>query len=176
MRVSIVVAMTAERVIGRDGRLPWRIPADLRHFKALTWAKPVIMGRKTYRSIGGALPGRANIVVTRDAAFQAPGVHVVHGFEAALAAARGLVGDDGEAMVIGGADVFTAALPIAERLYLTEVHAEVAGDAFFPDYDREEWAEVSRETHAGEDGGPAYSFVVLERRKHGGGRCERPQG
>lgn len=174
MRVSLIVAMTADRVIGRDGRLPWHIPSDLRHFKALTLGKPVIMGRRTFESIGRALAGRPNIVVTRDRGFRAAGIAVAHGLADALTMARGMsAGDDGEAMVIGGAEIFADALPRADRLYLTEVHRAVAGDTFFPDYDRAEWAEVAREDHPGDDAEPGYSFVVLERRARAG-PPERP--
>ena len=166
MRVSMIVAMTKDRVIGRRGGLPWHIPGDLRHFKALTLGKPVIMGRKTHAAIGAALPGRPNIVITRDAGYASQGVAVVHGLDAALALARGLAKEGGadEVMIIGGAEIYRMALPQAERLYVTEVHAEVAGDTYFPDTPEDSWREISRQHHeSGGAGTPAYSFVVLER-------------
>jgi len=166
MRVALIVAMGENRVIGRAGALPWRLPEDLKHFKSLTMGKPIIMGRKTFRSIGRALPGRANIVVTRDRAFGADGVDVVHSLDDALATARdaaGALGAD-EIMVIGGAEIYAGALGRAGRVYLTEVHAAPDGDAFFPMFDPAEWTETSRKRHpgAGADG-PAYSFVQLDR-------------
>ncbi|MDP6574789.1 MAG: dihydrofolate reductase [Rhodospirillales bacterium] len=166
MRVSMIVAMTRDRVIGRQGGLPWRIPGDLRHFKSLTMGKPVIMGRRTHESIGIVLPGRPNIVITRDPGYASRGVNVVEGLDAALALARNFAeeGDANEVMVIGGAQIYRMALPVAERLYVTEVHAEVAGDTYFPDTPADAWREVSRQDHQADDAGaPAYSFIVLER-------------
>jgi dihydrofolate reductase len=160
MIVSLVAAVAANGVIGRDGDLPWRIPADLRHFKAVTMGKPVIMGRRTWQSIGRPLPGRRNIVISRDPAFAAAGAEVVASLEAALAAAA----DANEAMVIGGGEVYAAALPRADRLYLTEVHLAVDGDVHFPKIDRAAWRETAREDHPAADGNPAFSFVTLERR------------
>lgn len=162
MRVSMIVAMTKDRVIGSGGGLPWRIPGDLTHFKSLTLGKPVIMGRKTHVSIGGALPGRPNIVVTRDPGYASEGVAVVHGLDDALRLAE--EGGADEVMIIGGAAIYRLALPVAERLYVTEVHAEVAGNTYFPDTRDDAWREVSRQDHAADGAGaPAYSFVVLER-------------
>ena len=162
----MIVAMTKDRVIGRRGGLPWRIPGDLGHFKSLTMGKPVIMGRRTHETIGAVLPGRPNIVITRDPGYARQGVAVVHGLDTALALARDLAEEDGadEVMVIGGAEIYRMALPVAERLYVTEVHAEVAGDTYFPDTPADAWREVSRQDHEADDAGaPAYSFVVLER-------------
>jgi dihydrofolate reductase len=158
MRVSLIAAVAANRVIGQAGRLPWHLPDDLRHFKRMTLGKPVVMGRKTFQSIGQPLPGRPNIVVTRDEGWRAEGVRVVLSLADALVVAAGLAGD--EAMVIGGAELFAAALPIADRLYLTEVHRSYEGDVFFPLIDRTSWIEASRDDR---DGDPACSFVVLER-------------
>ncbi len=166
MRVSMIVAMTKDRVIGRRGGRPWRIPGDLGHFKSLTLGKPDIMGRRTHESIGIALPGRPNIVITRDPGYARQGVTVAHGLDAALAIARNLAEESGadEVMVIGGADIYRMALPVVERLYVTEVRAEVAGDTYFPDTPANLWREVSRQDHEADDAGaPAYSFVVLER-------------
>lgn len=162
MRISMIVAMTRERVIGRRGGLPWRIPGDLKHFKSLTLGKPILMGRKTHESIGKPLPGRSNIVITRDRGYGKEGIEVVHGLDGALGLAE--EGGADEAMIIGGAEIYRLALPVAERLYVTEVHAEVAGDTYFPDTPADAWREVSRQDHEADGTGtPAYSFVVLER-------------
>ncbi len=153
--------MTNRGVIGAHGALPWRLPADLRRFRALTMGKPVLMGRKTQESIGRALPGRANIVMSRNPALSIAGCIVVPSMEAALAWARGCE----EIMVIGGSRVYAAALPLAERMYLTEIHAEVDGDTYFPRYDRRDWIEQSRQDFpADEIHRVAHSFTVLKRR------------
>lgn len=160
MKVSLVVAMSPERVIGRDHDLPWHLPNDLRHFKALTLGKPVIMGRKTYESIGRPLPQRRNVVLSRDPAFAAPGCRVFTDLDDALERLAG----EPEVMVIGGAAVYALALPRADTIYLTEVHATVAGDTLFPALDPTCWREVSRERHGADERHPyAYSFVILER-------------
>lgn len=157
--LSFVVAMARNGVIGRDNQLPWRLPADLRHFKAITMDKPVVMGRKTFDSIGRPLPGRANIVVTRDPAYRAEGCRVVHSIEAALAAA----GDAAEVMIIGGADFYRQLLPRADRIYLTFIDAEFEGDTWFPELDPARWQERSREDHAPDEQNPyPYSFILLE--------------
>jgi dihydrofolate reductase len=166
MRVALIVAMAENGVIGRDGGLPWHISEDLKYFKARTIGKPVVMGRKTHQAIGRPLPGRPNIVVSRDPDFSVPGIHTAGGLKSALATAGDLAGDNGadEIMVIGGADIYCQALEGADRIYLTEVHAAVEGDARFPDFDRSEWREISRERHpAGGPGSPPYSFVILDR-------------
>ncbi len=166
MRLALIVAMAENRVIGRDNGLPWRIPADLRHFKATTMGKPVIMGRKTFQSIGRPLAGRTNIVISRDPTFAADGAAVVRDFQAALectdrAAARAGIE---EIMVIGGAEIYALALARADRIYLTEVHRAVDGDVRFPEIDRDQWRESRREDHpAATPDGSAYSFVVLDR-------------
>ncbi|MGH8469166.1 MAG: dihydrofolate reductase [Gammaproteobacteria bacterium] len=157
--LSIIVAMTRRRVIGAHGALPWRLPADLKRFKALTMGKPVIMGRKTHESIGRVLPGRINIVISRNRALNISGCIVVPSMEAALAWARGCE----ETMVIGGSSVYAAALPLAERMYLTEIHAEVDGDTYFPHYDRGDWIEQSRQDFPADET-VAHSFIVLKRR------------
>ena len=162
MRVSLVVAMAENRVVGRAGGMPWHISADLKRFKALTMGKPVIMGRKTFQSIGGPLPGRTNIVITRDASYGADGVLLAGGLDAALK----IAGGEGaaETMVIGGGEIYRMAMPLARRLYLTEVHIRVSGDTLFPVLDAGAWKEVGREDHDAEGlGVPAYSFVVLDR-------------
>lgn len=157
--ISFVVAMARNGVIGKDNQLPWRLPADLRHFKAVTMGKPIIMGRKTYDSIGRPLPGRTNIVVTRDPAYQAEGCVVAHSIEAGLVAA----GDAEEVMVIGGADFYRQLLSRADRIYLTLIDAEVEGDTWFPELDTARWHERSREDHVADADNPfPYSFIVLE--------------
>jgi dihydrofolate reductase len=158
--ISIVVAMADNGLIGRAGGLPWKLSADLRHFRAVTLGKPVIMGRRTWQSIGRPLPSRQNIVISRDAAFRASGATVVDSPETALRAAEPAA----EVMVIGGAEIYRAFLGQARRIYLTEVHGPVAGDTFFPDWSRAEWVEQSRENHPATLDAPAYSFVLLERR------------
>ncbi|GAB6053511.1 type 3 dihydrofolate reductase [Magnetospira thiophila] len=162
MRLSLIVALAENRVIGRANGLPWRIPGDLKHFKQITMGKAIIMGRKTFESIGRALPGRHNIAVSRDLAFAPDFVEVARTLDAALHAAAGW-GDE-EALVIGGAELYRQALPQVERLYLTEVHAQVEGDVLFPEWDREQWHELSRQRHEATDGAQyPYSFVTLER-------------
>ena len=166
--VLVLVAAVAENgVIGRDGDLPWRLPGDLKHFKAVTLGKPVIMGRRTFESIGRALPGRPNIVLTRDPAFRADGIQVVASLDAALPLAEKEAArlDADEIAVIGGANLYAQTLPRARRIYLTEVHAAPDGTVRFPRFERSEWREISRDgPHQGEDDAYAYSFVVLERR------------
>lgn len=157
-KLSLVVARADNGVIGRDNALPWRLSADLKHFKALTLGKPVIMGRRTFESIGRPLPGRHNIVLTRGD-WTAAGIVVVPSLDAALAAA----GPADEAMIIGGAAVYAAALPLAARVQLTEVHAAPAGDIRLPPFDPAAWAETAREDHAADGDAPAYSFVTLTR-------------
>jgi dihydrofolate reductase len=164
MILSLVVAMARNRVIGRDNKLPWKLPKDLAYFKRVTMGHPVVMGRRTWQSIGKPLPGRDNIVVTRNPAFVAPGATVVTSLDAAWRAA----GDAAEACVIGGTSLFAEALPIADRIHLTEVDAVVEGDTFFPEFDRSRWVEHEVERHAADDR-HAYPFriVVLERRAPG---------
>lgn len=162
--ISLVVAMSGNRVIGRGGALPWRLPEDMRHFRAVTLGKPCIMGRKTWDSLPKTpLPGRTNIVVTRRADLHAEGAVVAGSLEKAIERAQ--AESPSEICVIGGAEIFAHALPHARRIYLTEVHAQIEGDAFMPAFDAPEWKEVSREDYAGgESGQIAYSFVTLERR------------
>lgn len=158
-RIELVVAAARNGVIGRDNGLPWRLPDDLKRFKTLTMGHPILMGRKTFASIGKPLPGRQNIVLTRDAAFDAPGVSIVRSWEDAVAQA-----DGGTLMVIGGAEIYRLALPVADRIHLTEVEATVEGDAHFPTIDPREWREVSRESHsADERHALGMAFVTLDR-------------
>lgn len=159
--VTLVVATAVGGVIGRDNRMPWHLPADLAHFKRVTIGKPIVMGRKTFASIGRALPGRRNVVITRDRAFHAEGVIAAHSLDEALAAC----GDAPEVMVIGGGEVYAAALPHARRIHRTEVHADVDGDTRFPTLDPSQWHEIARESRpADERNAHAVSFVTLERR------------
>lgn len=160
MQVSIIVARARNGVIGRQGALPWHLPADLRHFRETTMGKPVIMGRRTWESIGRALPGRRNIVVTRQQAYRPAGAEAVSSWDAAMA----LAGNVPEVMVIGGAALYREALPYARRIYLTDVHAAVEGDTSFPDLDAGEWREVERRAMPPDDRhGWACDFVVLDR-------------
>lgn len=161
MIISLVAAMGRNRVIGIHNQLPWRLPADMKHFRAVTMGKPVVMGRKTYDSIGKPLPGRHNIVVTQDRNFVVSGISVAHSIKEAMAQAQGAE----EIMVIGGASFYTQMLPMAQRLYLTEIHHEFAGDAYFPAWRPTEWLEVRRDDHGPDDDNPySYSFLMLERR------------
>ncbi|HVU20674.1 MAG TPA: dihydrofolate reductase [Rhizomicrobium sp.] len=157
---SLVVARADNGVIGKNGALPWRIPEDMRHFKALTIGKPCIMGRKTWDSLPKKpLPERDNIVVTRDAGFNAEGAAVFHTLEDAFARACGA----SEICVIGGAELYKATLPFATRIYLTEVHGQFEGDTTLPPFDTSIWVEISREDQSTADG-LRYSYVTLERR------------
>jgi len=161
-----MVAMASNGVIGRENRLPWHLPEDLRYFKRITLGKPVIMGRKTFESIGSPLPGRPNIVVSRSVDWSAPGVTVADSLESALDSAQALAAVSGaeELMVIGGAQIYAAALPLASRLYVTEVHAAFAGDTWFPPVNPAEWQEIAREEYAATADNPyAYAFVVYDR-------------
>lgn len=158
MIISLIVAVAENGVIGKKGMvLPWRLPADLAHFKKVTFGKPIIMGRATYETIGRPLPGRLNIIVSRDRAYPAEGCTVVSSLEAALDAA----GDAAEVFIIGGGQIFEQALPLAEKMYLTRVHAEPEGDVFFR-YNQTEWEESGVEYHrADQNNEYSYSFSLL---------------
>jgi dihydrofolate reductase len=164
-RIALVVAVAENGVIGREGTLPWHLPDDLRFFKSVTMGKPVLMGRRTFESIGRPLPGRRNLMLTRSTAAAPPGIEVAPTLDAALA----LVGDVPEVCVIGGASVYAATLPRADRLYLTRVHARIAGDTLFPDWTPAQWREVDRSEHP-MDARHAYamSFLTLEREVRAG--------
>jgi dihydrofolate reductase len=157
-RLTLIAAVAKNGIIGRDNKLPWRLSEDLKHFKALTMGHPMIMGRKTWESLPGKLPGRPHIVVTRNPAYAAEGGTVVTSLHAAVAAA----GDTDEVFVIGGADLYTQAFEYADRLQLTEIDADFEGDAHFPDWDRRQWRETARETHH-TDTSLGYAFVTYER-------------
>jgi dihydrofolate reductase len=167
MRLALIAAVAQNGVIGRDNSLPWQLSSDLAYFKRCTLGKPILMGRRTYEAIGRPLPGRTNIVISRARELRIQGAEVVGNLAAALklgeiAARRD---NSGELMVIGGAEIYRLALPLAQRLYLTEVHGEVDGDARFPDWDSGAWIERHREFHhAGEKDSHDFSFVVYDRR------------
>lgn len=160
--ISLIAALAKNRAIGKDGQLLWHLPEDMRHFRETTRGKPVIMGRKTWESLPSGfrpLPERRNIVVTRDGAYQAAGAVIVSSLPAALAAAN-----SDQAFVVGGAELYTAALPLADRLQLTEIDASFEGDTWFPAIDRSQWHETGRETHHGETGFD-YAFVTYQRKQ-----------
>ncbi len=160
--ISIIAALAENRVIGVNNTLPWRLPNDLKHFRRLTTGHAIIMGRKNYESIGKPLPERTNIVVTRNRDYRVDGCLIAHSLDEALR----LAGDDPEIFIIGGAEIYREALPFADRLYLTRVHAAVKGDTFFPEIDNNNWKETACEHHAADEKHAyAYSFVVLERVK-----------
>ncbi len=160
MKLSLIAAMADNRVIGIENRLPWNLPADMKWFRQHTLGKPVIMGRKTFESIGKALPQRTNIIVSRDKTFSAPDCLVVGDLATALEAVK----DAEETMVIGGASFYQQTLPLADRLYLTLIHADIEGDAWFPQIDFSKWREVQRQDHYADDKNDYdYSFLILEK-------------
>jgi dihydrofolate reductase len=157
-RIYLVAAVASNGIIGSNGRLPWRFPEELRHFKEVTLGHPVIMGRRTWESLKGPLKGRHNIVVTRTPGYQAPGASVASSLGAALA----LCGGAPKAMVIGGSQLFEESLPIAAGLELTEIHRDYAGDTWFPPYDRSPWREIKREARTAADG-TRFDYVLYEK-------------
>jgi len=160
MMLSIITAMDENRLIGKDNGLPWKIPADLQFFKKVTMNKPIIMGRKTFESIGRPLPGRRNIIITRDTLISVDGCEVVYSLDAAIESVK----DVEEAMVIGGANIYQQFLPQADRLYLTRVAGKFDGDAWFPEIDFENWALVEKEEHKADEKNECdYSFQVYAR-------------
>jgi len=160
-KVAMVMAMDTNRLIGKDNSMPWHIPGEQAYFKEITMGKPIIMGRKTYESIGRALPGRRNIVITRNSSWQADGVDVVHSVDAAIELAK--ADKTTEVMVIGGAAICDAAMPQTDRLYLTVIDKEYDGDTWLTSYVPEQWQEVSRKDVAADGDVPAFSYLVLER-------------
>ena len=162
MKISIIAAMTDDHVIGIENRLPWNLPADMKWFRQQTLGKPVLMGRKTYDSIGRPLPGRRNIIISRDSSLALEGCEVVNRIETALERCS----DVEELMIIGGASFYQQTLPQADRLYLTRVHANIKGDAYFPPINPTEWREVEHSDHTADAHNSfCYSFTILERKK-----------
>jgi dihydrofolate reductase len=159
--VSIIAAVASNGVIGRQGDLPWHMPTDLRRFKRLTTGHHLVVGRKTWDEVGKPLPGRIMVVVTRDRSFRPEGATVVHSVDAALSAARG----DDEVFIAGGGEIYRQALPLADRLYITRIHANVEGDTVFPEIDENEWHVIDREDYDADERNPyPFSFLVYERR------------
>jgi dihydrofolate reductase len=158
-RISIIVAMAKNRVIGANNKLPWHLSADLKRFKALTMGHHIIMGRKTFESIGRTLLGRTILVISRNAEYQAAGAKVVHSISAALSASAG----DSEVFIVGGEQIYRETLPIASRIYLTEIDKEFDGDSFFPSLASNAWRAFGRETHEDSAAGLSYSFVTYDR-------------
>lgn len=156
MRIAMIAAMANNRVIGKDNQMPWHLPEDLKHFKAVTLGKPVVMGRKTFESIGRPLPGRHNIVISRQADLIIEGVTCVTSFEAAKLAA----GDCEELVIIGGGQLYDMLLPLADILYLTHIHLTVEGDTWFPEWDKNDW-EIQAEQSATNAQGLEYRFITL---------------
>lgn len=160
MKLSLIVALAANRVIGVDNRMPWHLSADLKRFKAITWGKPVLMGRKTHDSIGRPLPGRHNIILTSNTDYQAEGCSIAHSLEEAIA----LAGEADELMIIGGSSLYERFLAEADRLYLTLIDREFEGDTYFPVYSAEDWRMVESQTITNDPSVDFnYRFVVLER-------------
>ncbi len=160
MNISIIVATDEQGLIGRENDLPWKLSADLQYFRRITMGKPLIMGRKTHESIGRALPGRKNIVLTNNADYQPEGCTIVHTIDEAVHACGGAQ----EAMVMGGSSLYKQFLPLANKLYLTLVHANLTGDTWFPDWDKTQWQQISREDHdADNKNNYPYSFIRYKR-------------
>ncbi len=160
MKLAIIVATDEQGLIGRENDLPWKLSADLQYFRRVTMGKPIIMGRSTHESIGRALPGRHNIVVTKNTDYQADGCTIVHSIAEAITACN----DVEEVMVMGGASLYKQFLPQADKLYLTQVHASLEGDTWFPDWQTDDWIELSREDYSSDEKNEFdYSFIVLER-------------
>ena len=161
MSLAIIVAMAQNRTIGVNNTLPWRCPADLQHFKALTMGHHMIMGRKTFDSIGKPLPGRTTVVVTRNQDLKIDGCIIAHSLKEAIARCAG----DNEIFIVGGAELYAQSMPLADTLYITEIRQAVEGDAHFPELDRETWLEVSREKHTQTEPQPLeYHFVTYQRK------------
>ncbi|MCL1076684.1 type 3 dihydrofolate reductase [Parashewanella spongiae] len=156
MQIAMIAAMTVNRVIGKDNKMPWHLPEDLKHFKAMTMNKPIVMGRKTFESIGSPLPGRHNIVISRQPDYAQEGISVVSSFEQA----KELVGTCDELVVIGGGQLYEALLPQADKLYLTQINIDVAGDTYFPYWDDGNWLQISC-TNKVNDKGIEYRFLTL---------------
>jgi len=160
MTLAIIVATDLNGLIGKDNDLPWHLSADLQYFRKITMGKPIVMGRKTHESIGRPLPGRDNIIITSDQHFKAEGCIITHSLEQALERTQ----DENEVMIMGGASLYQQCLPIADKIYLTQVHAELTGDTWFPEWDKSQWQLLSQEDHlADEKNDYPYSFMVFQR-------------
>lgn len=165
LRLSLLVAMAKNRVIGRDNKLPWHLPADLKHFKFLTMGQTIVMGRKTYESIGKPLPGRVNIIITRQEGYEVPGATVVSSIDDALLMCEKIRSINGENFIIGGEELYRQTLKICQRIYITEIQRDFEGDVHFPEVDPNEWEETQRDKHISEnDTNLEYHFVVLDRK------------
>lgn len=162
MKIAMVMVMDRNRLVGAKGKMPWHLPSELQYFKSITMGKPIIMGRKTHESIGRVLPGRTNIVITRDTGYRVDGAEVAAGLDEALALAANCLDESDEAMIIGGAAICRLAMPQTERLYLTVIDHEFEGDTWLDSFEADDWQEISREERVA-DGYP-LSFLVLERR------------
>lgn len=159
MRIAMIAAMANGRVIGMDNKMPWHLPEDLKHFKAMTLGKPVVMGRKTFESIGRPLPGRLNIVISRQTGYQPEGVEVVSSFEQA----KRIAGEVEELVVIGGGQLYLQLLDQADRLYLTQINLDVAGDTHFPDWRHISWSLLEQQSHVNANG-LEYKFITLQKK------------
>lgn len=165
LRLSILVAMARNRVIGQNNKLPWRLPADLKHFKFLTMGHTIVMGRKTYESIGRPLPGRANIIITHQTSFEAPGAIVVNSVEDALRICEETSTPNNESFIIGGEKLYQQTLRHCQRMYITEIQKDFEGDTFFPEFNADDWEEIQRDKHFSENNNNMeYHFVVLDRK------------
>ena len=165
LRLSILVAMARNRVIGQNNKLPWHLPADLKHFKFLTMGQTIVMGRKTYESIGRPLPGRANIIITRQTNYEVPGAIVVNSIEDALQICKETSTINNENFIIGGEELYRQTLKICQRMYITEIQKDFEGDTFFPEFDPNDWEETQRNKHFSDsDNNMEYHFVILDRK------------
>lgn len=164
LRLSILVAMARNRIIGRNNQLPWYLPADLKHFKTLTMGQVIVMGRKTYESIGRPLPGRVNIIITRQTDYKALGAIVVNSIEDALRIGKETGTTANENFIIGGEELYRQVLKICQRMYVTEIQKDFEGDTSFPVFDPNDWEETQREKHFSESNQMEYHFVILDRK------------
>ena len=171
MRLSIIVAMSANRVIGRDNSLPWKLPGDWKRFKNLTMGHYLLMGRKTFESIGRPLPGRTTVVITRQSSYSPTGVLVAHSIEQALQ----LAAQDSEVFVAGGAQIYLQMLPRADRLYLTTIDKEFEGDTTFPDFDESDWQLIFKETRGPDEKNSYHYSFLTYRRKNPEARIQKPE-
>lgn len=160
MKIILIAALAHNRVIGKDNKMPWHLPADLQHFKKLTVGKPIIMGRKTFESLGRPLPGRLNVVITRQHDYTVEGCKLYHNLSTALSELR----DFSEVVIMGGSEIYTLSIELADLMYLTYIDLDVAGDTFFPAWSDDHWREISREEHVADEKNPhSYAFVTLEK-------------